>query len=52
MLTTNTSNSEFDLAAFLSHDGPGRRIVEFKEKETSSPKGPRQTPSFIFSTDG
>jgi CRP-like cAMP-binding protein len=33
MLTTNTSNSAFDLAAFLSHDSPGRRIVEFKEKE-------------------
>jgi CRP-like cAMP-binding protein len=33
MLTTNTSNSAFDLVAFLSHAGLGRRIVEFKEKE-------------------
>ena len=39
MLTTNTSNSEFDLAAFLSHDGPGRRIVEFKEKENLFTQG-------------
>ena len=39
MLTTNTSNSAFDLAAFLSHPGPGRRIVEFKEKETLFTQG-------------
>jgi CRP-like cAMP-binding protein len=33
MLTTNTINSAFDLAAFFSDAGLGRRIVEFKEKE-------------------
>ena len=39
ILTTNTSNSAFDLAAFLSHAGPGRRIVEFKEKENLFTQG-------------
>jgi CRP-like cAMP-binding protein len=39
MLTINSSNSAFDLAAFLSHDGPGRRIVEFKEKENLFTQG-------------
>jgi CRP-like cAMP-binding protein len=39
MLTTNTSNSEFDLAAFLSHAGLGRHIVELKEKENLFTQG-------------
>jgi CRP-like cAMP-binding protein len=33
MLTTDTSNSTFDLAAFLAHAGLVRRIVELREKE-------------------
>ena len=39
MLTTNTSNSAFDLAAFLSHAGLGRHIVELKEKENLFTQG-------------
>jgi CRP-like cAMP-binding protein len=39
MLTTNTSNSTFDLAAFLTHAGLGRRILEFKEKENLFTQG-------------
>ena len=39
MLTTIKRNSEFDLAAFLSHASPGRRIVEFKEKENLFTQG-------------
>jgi CRP/FNR family transcriptional regulator, cyclic AMP receptor protein len=34
MVTTERSNSGFDPAAFLASAGLGRRIVEFKEKET------------------
>jgi CRP-like cAMP-binding protein len=33
MLTTVDCNTDFDLAAFLSHGGFGRRIVELHEKE-------------------
>jgi CRP/FNR family cyclic AMP-dependent transcriptional regulator len=39
MLTTNTSNSAFDLGAFLAHAGLGRRIVEFEEKENLFTQG-------------
>jgi CRP-like cAMP-binding protein len=39
MLTTNTSNSVFDPAVFLSHAGRGRRIVELKEKENLFTQG-------------
>jgi CRP-like cAMP-binding protein len=39
MLTTNTSNSTFDLGAFLTHAGLGRRIVEFNEKENLFTQG-------------
>jgi CRP/FNR family transcriptional regulator, cyclic AMP receptor protein len=39
MVTTDRSNSEFDPAAFLASAGLGRRIVEFKEKETFFSQG-------------
>jgi CRP/FNR family cyclic AMP-dependent transcriptional regulator len=39
MVTTDRSNSEFDPAAFLASAGLGRRIVEFKEKETIFSQG-------------
>jgi CRP/FNR family cyclic AMP-dependent transcriptional regulator len=39
MLTTTESNTEFDLAAFLSHGGFGRRIVELNEKENFFTQG-------------
>jgi CRP-like cAMP-binding protein len=39
MLTTDTSNSAFDLAAFLSHAGLDRRIVEFNEKDNLFTQG-------------
>ena len=39
MLTTNTSNSTFDLAAFLAHAGLGRRIVEFNERDNLFTQG-------------
>jgi len=39
MLTTTESNKEFDLAAFLSHGGFGRRIVELNEKENFFSQG-------------
>jgi CRP/FNR family cyclic AMP-dependent transcriptional regulator len=39
MLTTNTSNSVFDPAVFLSHAGRGRRIVKLKEKENLFTQG-------------
>jgi CRP-like cAMP-binding protein len=32
-MTTEPINSSFDLAAFLTHAGLGRRIIELKEKE-------------------
>jgi len=38
-LTTNTSNSAFDLAVFLSHAGLGRRMVELKQKENLFTQG-------------
>ena len=39
MLTTKTANPAFDLSAFLSHAGLGRRIVELKEKENLFTQG-------------
>jgi CRP-like cAMP-binding protein len=39
MMTTNQSNSKFDVAAFLANAGLGRRIVELKEKENFFTQG-------------
>jgi CRP/FNR family cyclic AMP-dependent transcriptional regulator len=39
MLTTDNNNATFDLAAFLTHAGLGRRIVEVKEKENFFSQG-------------
>jgi CRP-like cAMP-binding protein len=39
MLTTTEYNTEFDLAAFLSHSGLGRRIVELNAKENFFTQG-------------
>jgi CRP/FNR family cyclic AMP-dependent transcriptional regulator len=38
-MTTEPSNSTFDLAVFLSHAGLGRKIIELKEKENFFSQG-------------
>jgi CRP/FNR family cyclic AMP-dependent transcriptional regulator len=48
MFIAEKSNSTFDAAAFLSHSGPGRRIVEVKPKQAFFTQGDRADSIFYL----
>ena len=50
MFIAEKSNSTFDAAAFLSHSGPGRRIVEVKPKQAFFTQGDRADSIFYLWT--